>query len=369
MIIESIRFYLAKIPLKTPFITALSSRKETQNIFVVMQADNGLVGYGECCPYPGVLGETAETAMLIGERLAQVLVGQDPRELAIMHKLMDGNIFGNTGIKAAIDIACHDLWAKSCDEPLFLKLGGQHRKTIKTNMTISLAAPETMAEKAKEAVAAGFDTLKIKLGKDEEEDLTRVKEIRNAVGTQINLRVDANQAWKVKEAARLLQAMESLQIQYCEEPISRRKVHKLHKVRKVSPIKIMADESLIDHYDAQMLIKNGACDYFNLKLDKSAGLFKAQKIVDLAEIHHIPMQMGCFLNTRLSITAACHLAYSSEEIKFYDLDSPFFQTINPVRGGVEIQKNGEMRIPDQPGLGLSLDENFLKTCQSIIVQV
>ena len=107
--------------------------------------------------------------------------------------------------------------------------------------------------------------------KSKKTDVARIKAIRKAIGKKIPLRIDANQGWNVKTAIKTLQALKDYNIQFCEEPIPRWNFMKLKKVKKKSPIPIMADESCCDHHDAQRLIQLGACDMFNLKLGKSGG--------------------------------------------------------------------------------------------------
>ncbi|GHE68947.1 mandelate racemase/muconate lactonizing enzyme family protein [Roseivirga thermotolerans] len=368
MKIKKIEFFKAHIPLKKTFATSLGKRDTTTSIFVRVTNQKGLCGWGECSPFPPIVGETPETCFIVGKMLAEKLLNEDPREVGHVSKLMDRIIFGHTGIKSAIDIACHDLWAKSCDEPLYLTMGGRIEKTIRTDFTISLDSVETMTNDALEKVQEGFKTLKIKLGDDASKDIKRIKSIRQAVGNSIDLRVDANQGWTQKEAIRCLNEMASLNIQYCEEPINKRRYYQLKKVINNSPVKIMADESLMDHVDARKLVKGGYCDYFNIKLGKSSGLYKARKILKVAERYGILCQIGGFVESRLLFTANTHLAHLSDLVRFYDLDSPLFHQFDPIVGGMEYQKNWDIRIPDQPGLGLEVSADFLKECESLTVE-
>ena len=364
---KAISIHLGEIPLNTTFSTSLGSRSITRNIFVKIESNDGLVGWGECCPYPLINGESPETAMIIGKMIAQNLMGADPTDLEGIMTIMDTSIYGNTSIKSAMDIACHDLKAKSLNMPVYKMLGGSLEKDIITDFTVSIGTPEQMATKALEAKNAGYKTLKIKLGKTGSVDVERIKAIREAIGYDINLRVDANQGWKIKEAISTLTAIAPYNIQYCEEPINRRNSFRLKKVTNNSPVKIMADESLLDHYDARMLIKNNQCDYFNLKLGKSSGLLKASKILKEAEESNIDCQIGGFLESKLVLTANCHLAHSSKQVKYYDFDSSLFMAINPIVGGLAYKENGLIELPSAPGLGLSVEDDFLSTCEVIKV--
>jgi L-alanine-DL-glutamate epimerase-like enolase superfamily enzyme len=304
----------------------------------------------------------------VGKLLSQQLIGKDPRETSDISALMDKLIYANTSIKSAIDIACHDLSAKSCDEPLYLHLGGKIEKKIFTDYTVSINTVAQMVQDALAVKARGFKTIKVKLGDGGTQDVQRIQAIREAIGNDIDLRVDANQGWKVKEAIETLEAIKNEGIQYCEEPINRNNYLRLKKIRKQSPIKIMADECLQDHYDARKLIKGNHVDYFNIKLGKSSGLVKAQKIIEEAEEAKIPMQIGGFVESRIVFTANCHLAHTSGLVQFFDFDSPLFHQEDPIIGGMEYQPDWEIRIPDSPGLGLEIEKDFLKRCKSIEVK-
>jgi len=368
MKIRKIEFFKAKIKLKKTFTTSLGRRDFTTSIFVRITTHKGLEGWGECCPFPPILGETPETCFAVGKLLAEKILDEDPEDVDKISEKMDRVIFGNTAIKSAIEIACHDLWAQDSEQPLYKKMGGSADKVIKTDFTISLDSVETMTQDALDQVQRGFKTLKIKLGDNCKTDIKRLESIRAAVGSGIDLRIDANQGWDKDEAIKVLNAVASLNIQYCEEPINKRRYFELKKVINNSPVKIMADECLMDHIDAQKLVRGGYCDYFNIKLGKSSGLCKARKILKLAEKHGILCQIGGFIESRLLFTANCHLAYTSPQIKFFDLDSPLFHDFDPIIGGMEYQPNWEITLPDTPGLGLQVDPDFLKECEYLLVE-
>lgn len=367
MKIISIELFLTKIKLKQVFTTSLGARSHTANIFVRVKSDTGLIGWGECGPNPKINGETAETCLLIGQMLGKLLIGQDPRTHAQNMYLMDRAIFGNTSIKSALDIACYDLAAKSEDQPLYRYLGGSIEKKIFTDYTVSVSDQEQMVADALKIKSMGFPSIKVKLGDGQASDVDRIRAIREAVGNEIDMRVDANQGWTIDEAISTLTALNDYNIQYCEEPISRRDDYQLRKVSEHSPIKIMADESLFDHYDARKLIEGDHCAMFNIKLGKSSGLFKAQKIIDEASTKNIEMQIGGFLESRIVVTANVHLAHTHKLIKYFDFDSPLLHSIDPIEGGLTYQKDWEVLLPESPGLGVDVDRHFLKNCEAVLI--
>jgi L-alanine-DL-glutamate epimerase-like enolase superfamily enzyme len=234
-------------------------------------------------------------------------------------------------------------------------------------MTVGLGAAETMAAAALKFKQQGFPAIKVKLGETTEKDVARIKAIREAVGYDIPLRIDANQGWDVPTAIATLKALAQYDIEHCEEPIARWNFMALPEVRKQSPIKIMSDETCCDHHDAERLAQLKACDYFNIKLGKSAGIFNAMKIVDVAAKNHIKLQVGSFMESRLATTAFVHFAYASDLIVHFDFDTPLMLSEDPVVGGMKYEANGVITIDDSPGLGATVDEKYLKTWQHISI--
>jgi L-alanine-DL-glutamate epimerase-like enolase superfamily enzyme len=280
---------------------------------------------------------------------------------------MDKTIFGNTSIKSAFDIAIYDIAAKFADMPLYTYLGGKKDKKLFTDYTVSIGSPEKMAEDAVKIKERGFKIIKVKVGSNGRTDIERIKAIRKSVGNDISVRIDANQGWEKEEAIDTLNSMAHFGIQFCEEPIPRWMFMDLPWVRKHSGIKIMADESCLDHHDAERLIGLSACDYFNVKLGKSSGITNAVKVIRLAESAGMKVQIGGFLESRLGFTASAHLALISSCVAFTDFDSPLMMEEDNVTGGIKYGLLGEVTVPDTPGLGISVDEKFLERLENKII--
>jgi L-alanine-DL-glutamate epimerase-like enolase superfamily enzyme len=176
-----------------------------------------------------------------------------------------------------------------------------------------------------------------------------------------------NQGWSVDEAIRTLQALGRYDIQHCEEPIPRWDFMQLPHVRKASPIPIMADESCGDEHDAERLIYIGACDYLNIKLGKSGGIFKALKMVRMAEEAGIHLQVGAMLESRLAMTAFAHFSLCSPMIEHYDFDTALMFIQDPVTGGIVYEKNGVVKVPEVNGLGATIDQGWLNKMERVTV--
>jgi len=224
-----------------------------------------------------------------------------------------------------------------------------------------------MAEKASQFKENNVRIIKIKLGKDGKEDVERVKQIRNAVGDDILLRIDANQGWDFDTALDTLQKIGPFNVQFCEQPMRRWCDYQLPELRRLSPVKIMADESVFDHHDAEKLIFEQACDYVNIKFAKSGGILEATKINEICEQEKIPCMMGGMLESRVALTAFAHFAMAHDNIIFYDMDTCLLgHKTDPVTGGIRY-KDYFLEIPDLPGIGADAKDTFLEQCEKISV--
>jgi hypothetical protein len=349
-----------------PFVIATEVCSATQNIFIRIHTDEGIIGMGECSAFPMLVGETQNTCFEIAKDFARITKGLNPLDISGILKLLDQYIAFNSTIKSAWDIALNDISAKASGLPLYSFLGGI-KKDIHTDLTIGIDTPEKMAEKARQFVANGVTIIKVKLGKNGEEDVRRIKLIREAVGYSIQLRVDANQGWDMETAIRTLNAIAPYSIEFCEQPIHHHFDHQLPEVRKQSAVKIMADESVFNHYDAIRLIEADAIDYINIKLAKSGGILEAQKIADAAGERGIPCMLGGMTESRLGLTAKVHFAMTHPNIHFYDLDTCLLgQYDDPVIGGA-VYNNYHLEVSDGAGIDADIDETFLEKCEKIVV--
>jgi len=364
-VLHRFELFPLRIPLKAPFITSLGALHEVESVCLRATTDDGLVGWGECNPFWPINGETQETCLAVGRHIARALIGHDAREIEGAHAIMDRLIHGNSSIKSAFDIALHDMAAQQAGMPLHRFLGGSANRELITDYTVSIGAPERMAADARSIVSNGFQVIKVKLGGAPEEDIRRVAAIREAIGDQIPLRIDANQGWTPVQAIAVLNALGDCNIQHCEEPIPRWQFMELRRLSEASPIPIMADESCCDHRDAERLIALGACQRFNIKLGKSGGLFKAKKIIALAEQAGMQVQMGGFLESRLAWTAAAHLAMTSQAVQYCDMDTPLMFSSDPVLGGITYAEGGRITVPGTMGLGARMDERSLGAATDI----
>jgi L-alanine-DL-glutamate epimerase-like enolase superfamily enzyme len=362
--IQSVEIYKLFIPLKEPFVISLGPIHNVQNVVVIIRTMDGCAGYGECSPYMTINGESVDTCFIVGQYFARLLKGRPALDIAGCIETMDKTIYANSSIKSAFDIALHDIAAQHSGVPLYKFLGGEKNKILETDMTVSIGDPQKMKADAIRFQSEGFPAIKVKLGGRKEDDVARIKAIREGIGMEHPLRVDANQGWGTADyAIEVLQALGEFNIEHCEEPISRYRFMELSKVSAASPIPIMADESCGDEWDAERLISLKACTMFNIKLGKSGGFYKGKKIAQLGAAAGMHMQVGGFMESRLGMTAAAHFALCNDSIHHCDFDTPLMFTEDPVIGGIRYLDKGVIDVSDVPGLGAVIDESYLKEAE------
>ena len=365
LIITQIDIYRFSIPME-PFTIATGTMDHAQNVFIRVHTNAGFYGVGECSAFPMIVGETQDTCLIMAREFGKLWIGKDA--LDIPGRLQDLHNFaaGNTTIKSAFDIALYDIAAKNAGMPLYRFLDGEKRE-VESDITIGIATPAIMAEKALVFKGLGAKILKVKLGKNAVEDVERIKGIREAVGDEIKIRIDANQGWSFEDAVYALQAMGNYAIEFCEQPMRTWYDDRLPELMQLSPVKIMADESVYNHHDARKQINSGACHYINIKMAKSGGIYEAKQIHDLAAEKGIACMMGGMLESRVALSAKLHFVYASPNIKFYDMDTCMIGHLqDPCMGGVTY--NGyKLNIADAPGIGADADEEFLAKCEKFTV--
>jgi L-alanine-DL-glutamate epimerase-like enolase superfamily enzyme len=345
-----------------PFTIATGTMTHAQNVFIRIHTDTGFYGVGECSAFPMIVGETQDTCLVMAKEFARLWKGKDALDIPARLQQLHDFTACNSTIKSAFDIALYDVAAKNAGLPLYRFLGGTKRK-VESDITIGIADPAEMAQKAGELKRSGATILKIKLGKDAGSDVERIRQVREAVGEQMKIRVDANQGWSFDGAVFALQNISKYDIEFCEQPMRTWYDDHLPKLKKLSPVKIMADESVFNHHDARKQIESGSCDYINIKFSKSGGINEARKIHDVAAEKGTSCMMGGMLESRIALSAKLHFVYASPNIKFYDMDTCMLgHLVDPCVGGVKYDSYF-LNIDDAPGIGADADDSFLSSCE------
>lgn len=363
--ITKIVLYKINLDFITPFKISLGEAHSGAGIAVRIFTDMDITGIGEGSPYWFITGETQAISFEAAKSIASLLLGKNP--LAIENRLqeIDAFLVHNSTTKSAFDMALYDILAKHAGLPLYALLGGEQREII-TDFTIGIDKPAVMAQSAIRYVEEGACSIKVKLGTTRAADVQRIHAIRQAVGMDISLRLDANQGWDVVTAIATLKELEQYQVDFCEQPVAHWDFAALKRVRDFSPIPIMADESIFDHRDAARLAAMQACDYFNIKLAKSGGIHVGSKINAVGEAAGIACMVGGMFETRVGISAGAHLILAHSNIKFADLDTIHHYADDPVIGGA-VFDGCKVTLPDSPGLGVDFDPAFLDKMEKITI--
>lgn len=354
MKITDIRLGMLHVPLKTPFKTALRTVETVDDIVVLIDTDTGHTGYGEAAATAQITGDTHGSIVEAIERYIKPrLIGQEIANLNRITSLVQSSMERNTSAKAAVEIAIYDLWAQRYDAPLYKLLGGGD-PVITTDITVSVDYIDKMVADSLSAIDRGFESLKIKVGKDIGLDIERVKAIHTAVEGRALLRLDANQGWTAKQAVYAMRTLEDagVVLDLLEQPVKASDIDGLKYVTERVNTPVMADESVFSPNQVFDLIQRRAADIINIKLMKTGGLSNAIRIADIASLYGIPCMIGCMIESSISVAAAVHLAAAKADvITRVDLDGPSLGQFDPVQGGV-IFDESEITITDAPGLGI-----------------
>ncbi|MDX1805557.1 MAG: dipeptide epimerase [Paenisporosarcina sp.] len=354
MIIHSIETFSVAVPLTKPFKTALRTVTIAESIFVKITTEDGFDGWGEAPPTHVITGDSLGSIQFaIDQVIGPHLLGLDLHHSERVFQKLHRSMVGNSSAKAALDMAIHDLLGQLAGLPLVTLLGG-YRDTLETDFTVSVNDAEEMAEDAARYVGKGFNVLKIKVGIDDiAKDVERIRAIRQKIGNEPKLRLDANQGWEAKEAVRAIGQMEDagLDIELIEQPVKAYDIEGLQYVTMHTQTPIMADESIFTPKDAVRVLQLRAADLINIKLMKAGGIYQALKINALAESYGVECMTGSMIETKLGISAAAHFAASQPNVTRFDFDAPLMLAEDIVEGGITYEGR-HIRFSKLPGLGL-----------------
>jgi len=360
MKIESIRFGMLRVPLKTPFKTALRTVECIEDVVVMVGTDTGHTGYGSAPATAVITGETHGSIIeAVSKFIAPTVMGREIANLNQLTNRIQKCIVRNFSAKAAVEIALYDLFGQLYGAPLYRLLGGGDN-VITTDITISVDYIDKMVADARAAVDDGFETLKVKVGKDPALDIERIKAIFAAVGDRALVRLDANQGWTPKQAVSVLRELEDsgVRLELVEQPVVGEDIEGMKYVTDRVHTPVMADESSFGPREAIELITGRAADIINIKLMKTGGLSNAVKIADISGVYGIECMIGCMLESSIGVAAAAHVAAAkSTVITKVDLDTPSLGEYDPVSSGVRFN-DAEIVITDAPGLGITAVEGL-----------
>jgi L-Ala-D/L-Glu epimerase len=349
--IEVIRYSL---PFREPYITARGEIHDRSLILVRIRAE-GLEGWGETAALSlrGGVG-IDQIASEIHERCwPGLLEGEvEPRRIwsAIARCRNRG---ASPQAVAAVDVALHDLIGRALGEPVWRLLGASEAAPVSCNATLPAANPSATRAMLEGWQAEGFRTYKLKVGLPG--DVTQVATVRQALGDEVAIRIDANGAWSVDDAADRLEALARHRIELAEQPVGT--FEQMVDLRRRVEVRVAADESLVSPFDARRAQELGACDVAAVKLAKVGGLGSA---LDIAET--MPSYLSSSLEGPVGITAAAHAvqalrARGGDAGVAHGLATERLFSATVGRGA-RVERD-ELRVDERPGLGVEIDEDAL----------
>jgi L-Ala-D/L-Glu epimerase len=362
MKITHIETYPVRIPLLPArhMITALGSHTESRYLLVRVGTDAGIDGIGEATVMPTWSGETVWGAQALIEYVfAPLLIGCDPHDLAGIERRMDGASRHNWFAKAALEMACWDIQGKAAAKPVYDLLGGAVRPlAIRCRFSMGAYETERARARARELVAEGFDTIKVKVGGRPESDLARVRAVRDAIGPERALTIDANCGWDVETAIICVNALADCRLALNEQPTPDGDYAGLARVRRETTPPVMADDICFDLSQARELIRNECCDVISVYPGKNGGIGKARALAEFAGQQGVACSIGSNLEWDVGTAAMAHLvvACRNMQVEKYpgDMLGPVYHEARIAKNPLDIR--GRMvTITDRPGLGVEVD--------------
>lgn len=353
MRITGIEVYSVSMPLTNSYSIAYQTVDKTTNVFIHLKTNGKEVGFGCAAPDIYITKETPEgVEKALREIAFSEIKGSDPLRIAFVLEKVRSRLGSQPSAMAALDMALYDLLGKVSNLPLWKLLGG-FRDRIKTSITIGILSEEETIRQARNFVARGFKSIKIKGGKDVDDDIMRVLRVREEVGPRIELRFDANQGYTEEQALKFVEKTRSAKLELLEQPTPKGHPDLLGRVTSAVHIPIMADESLLTLRDSFRLAKKNLVDMVNVKLMKVGGIFSALEINAVAKSAGLEVMVGCMDESALGIAAGLHFALARPNVIYADLDGHIDLQGDPADGAVTL-KDGILYPTNRPGLGFNL---------------
>lgn len=361
--IERMEVFGIEMPLAGEFTSAGITKNTTKCVVIRLTASDSAIGISSIEPSATAKspGTAAELAVALREKIAPAIVGQDALNLHRLMELFDKLSENQPGAAAGAEMACVDLAANIHGVPMHTYLGGAVTNEVQFNGWIGALPPDKAAAEAKRWLAAGFKSAKIKVGGGGiQADHDRVAAVRAAVGSAMKLRMDANCLYDAETSLQLCKLVKPYDMQLFEQPAPKEDIAGLAKVRREGGIAVMADESVSDHASLLAVIKAGAADYVKFGIKQAGGILRSQRMLATAEAAGIPVVIGHGFGLDPSTMAEVMLSATSRNVlaglecvgplKVVDTVTTTRMDISP----------GTLRLPDAPGLGLTLDEAKLE---------
>lgn len=345
-----------------------------------IETDGGIIGWGEAPTeinwggdYGSYYGESQKTTLhIIKDFLEPELKGGDPFQVEVIHQKMDQRVKGYPYAKAAIEMALLDIIGKAFEIPVFQLMSGLFRGEVPIQHSIGLMPPEDAVREATLVVEEGIRTIKLKIGVDASRDVETVRKVRKAVGPDIQIRVDGNRGYNsARDAIKVIRKIESFDLLLVEQPVEG--LRAMAEVARNVEVPLMADEGVWSSQDVLRIYETGAAEILNVYITKPGGLFKAKKLVNIASSFGLVCGVGGMVELGIGTAANLHFVASTPEITLACGLSVPFPGETAKKGRIACSKykdtleknppefkNGFLKVPRGPGLGIELDEDKIQ---------
>jgi muconate cycloisomerase len=359
--IKRITTAIVDVPIKRPHKMSFGTLEKMNYVLVRLETEAGAEGLGEAAALGGPTWseESAESIKAnIDRYLAPLLIGEQAQQIEKIREKMEIAVRGNYFAKTALEMALFDVVGKSLGIPAYDLLGGLVRDKVPLSWSLAIGDAEKEIAEAREMMERGSFIFKIKVGAaDPDVDVNRVKMLREALGEDVCLRVDANQGWDRVTAIRAARRLEPYGVDFIEQPVPRWDIDGMAAVARAIHTPVMADESLCTPHDAIALIKKDAASIFGLKLTKAGGLLSCKRLAGFAEGAGLYCYVGCMIETGIGTAAYLQLAVSTPGVTYgCELFGPLMLIDDITQEGISY-RDGHILASDKPGLGVTLDED------------
>lgn len=361
MKITNLETTIVAVPYREEETISYGARSGLTNLLVRVDTDAGIQGIGECMAFPN-----AEIMQLALEQFKPLLVGQDPFNLqAIARSFYYAarwayfKQLGNSAL-AGVEIALWDIIGKACGQPIHRLMGGALHERIPLFAWIQRKPIEQMAEEAAQAVREGYNVIYIKVGLGRDIDIAAVSAIRNAIGPQPKLRVDANEAWSEGEAIRMIHLLDEYDLDFVEQPVSMHDLNALARVRAAVRVPICVDQAAWLEPQLLEAIRVGAGDVVCLEPHRLGGILPMKHAAETAGMAGMTVCKHSFPELGVALAAGLHVMATLQNMDVGNQNYLRLLADDVLVGGLMQVENGAVRVPTAPGLGVALDEDKVK---------
>jgi L-alanine-DL-glutamate epimerase-like enolase superfamily enzyme len=374
--IKSVETRAIRVPLSDPYHES-EAEIESFNHVITRVGTEDEVGIGEA-DFLSLAQQSAPTVAATVERtVADEIVGMDPFNVeGVLQRASEATSLvlspeAAAGVSSCLDLALWDLQGNALDVPVYQLLGGRVTDSIPVSFTLSAESPGEMADAARQRVDQGYGTVVVKVGRGGlDVDEARVRQVREAVGQEVAVRVDVNGGYSdADEAIDAIERFEPYDIEYVEQPVARGKPEATKEIRRVTDTTVVADESLVTLADAFALARDDVFDVYNIKPTKCGGLHASCKIASVAESAGIPCLVGGHPQQEIARQASRHFAAARSAVNCgYANEGPgpasqsltHHVTKDVVTYDDVAAFEGVVELPEAPGLGVEIDEDALE---------